>query len=70
MLSAKQAREKTESNQLSLKKASIEKLIQKAIEKGQDKIFVTGGLNVELIDELKENGYSVIKQATGMKISW
>lgn len=70
MLNAKQAREKTDANKLTLSELSVEKAIQKAIEKGNDKIYLTDSINQQLIEKLKANGYTVTKQATGMKVSW
>lgn len=70
MISAKEARKKTESNRLSLTRASVEKSIKKAIESGRDYIYLTTTIHKELESELTENGFKVEQQATGMKISW
>lgn len=70
MISAKQAREKTETNRLSLTRASVEKAIKKAVENGRDYIRLTTSIHKELEAELTENGFKVKQEATGMKISW
>lgn len=70
MLSAKQAREKTDENQVANFRKEIEKSIRHAIDKGRDKIQISGTVPTEIIDELKENGYTVEKQAVGLKVSW
>jgi len=71
MISAKEARRKSEQNRISLTKLSVEKLISKAIEKGKDYVqFSSNVINSELENELKENGYKVTRQAVGVKVSW
>lgn len=70
MISAKQAREKTDENKVANFRKEIEKVIRHAIDKGRDKIQISGTIPAEIIDELKENGYTVEKQAVGLKISW
>jgi len=70
MLSAKQAREKTDENKVANFRKEIEKIIMHAIDKGRDAVNVSGTVPAEIIDELKENGYTVEKQAVGVKISW
>ena len=66
MISAKQAREKTDENQV----ANFRKEIEKSIRHASDKIQISGTVPTEIIDELKENGYTVEKQAVGLKVSW
>ncbi len=70
MIDAKEAREKTEGNRLSLTKASVEKAIKRAIEKGKDTILFVSPISKELELELIGNGFSVETKATGKKISW
>lgn len=70
MISAKQAREKTESSRLSLTRASVEKAIKKAIENGRDYIRLTTSINKELEAELAENGFKIEKMNGLTKISW
>lgn len=70
MISAKQAREKTESNRLTLTRASVEKSIKKAIENGRDEIRISGAISAEIITELKENGYTVEELNGLTKIRW
>lgn len=70
MISAKVAREKTESSRLSLTRASVERAIKKAVGNGRDYIRLTTALNKEFEAELTENGYKV-EQMNGLtKISW
>ena len=59
MISAKQAREKTELNKLKEEKANIEKLIMRAIEKGRESATYTGQLSEALKAELTLAGYEV-----------
>jgi len=71
MLNAKQAREKAESNRLSLTRQGVEKAISKAVEKGKNCVqFSDNVVNSALESELIENGYKVTRQAVGVKISW
>lgn len=55
---------------MSLTKASVEKAIKRAIEKGKDTILFVSPISKELELELIENGFSVETKATGKKISW
>lgn len=70
MISAKQAREKTESSRLILTRASVEKAIKKAIENGRDYIRLTTSIHKELEAELTENGFKVEALNGLTKISW
>ena len=70
MISAKQAREKTDENRVINFRREIEKSIKHAIDKGRDKFQISGTVPAEIIDELKEKGYTIEKQAVGLKISW
>lgn len=71
MISAKQAREKTDENRLSLTRQSVEKAILKAVEKGKNNVqFVNNCINADIENLLKENGYKITRQAVGVKISW
>jgi hypothetical protein len=70
MLSAKQAREKTDENKVANFRKEIEKLIRHNIEKGRDEAKVSGRIPPEIVLELMENGYSVEEQKGLTKISW
>lgn len=70
MISAKQAREKTESNRLTLMRADIEKSIKRAIESGRDEIRVSWTVPAEIFTELNENGYTVEELNGLTKIRW
>lgn len=70
MISAKQAREKTESSRLTLTRTSVEKAIKKAIENGRDYIRLTTSIHKELEAELTENGFKVEELNGLTKISW
>ena len=70
MLSAKQAREKTDENKVANFRKEIEKLIKHNIDKGRDEAKITGTIPPEIILELMENGYSVAEQKGLTKISW
>ena len=70
MLSAKQAREKTDESKVANFRKEIEKLIRHNIEKGRDEAKVSGRIPPEIVLELMENGYSVEEQKGLTKISW
>ena len=70
MLSAKQAREKTDENKVVNFRKEIEKLIKHNIDKGRDEAEITGKIPPEIILELMDNGYSVEEQKGLTKISW
>lgn len=70
MISAKQAREKTDENKVANFKKEIEKLIKHNIEKGRDNAKISGQVPAEIILELMKNGYSVEEQKGLTKISW
>lgn len=56
MISAQNARNKSDSNHIKLRIAAVEKAIKNAIEKGKYEIFLLGELEDEVIDELKKPG--------------
>jgi|GEM_PF-3682438 len=70
MLSAKQAREKTDESKVANFRKEIENLIKHNIDKGRDEAKITGTIPPEIILELMENGYSVEEQKGLTKISW
>lgn len=70
MISADKAREKSDANSLKLLKAEIEKLINKAIEKGNHAIFKSGQIPEVIIDEIKAAGFDVQVAPTGIKVMW
>lgn len=70
MISAKQAREKTDIKRVANFKAEIEKLIKHSIDKGRDEAKISGMVPDEIIKELKETGYIVESQSGLIKISW
>ncbi len=70
MISAKQAREKTDIKRVANFKAEIEKLIKHSIDKGRDEARISGTVPDEIIEELKENGYIVEEQNGLTKIRW
>lgn len=70
MISAAKAREKSAINSVVRKREDIEKLINKAIEKGNRAAFVSGQVPDVLIEEIKQAGYSVEIDRTGMRITW
>lgn len=70
VISAKKAREKTEINSLAIMREDIEKLINKAISKGNRACFITGQIPKVIQDEVKEAGYDIELCPTGMKIVW
>lgn len=70
MISAKQAREKTDIKRVANFKAEIEKLIKYSIDKGRDEARISGTVPDEIIEELKENGYIVEEQNGLTKIRW
>lgn len=57
MISAKQAREKTDENKIRLRREEIDKAIRKAVENGRDKVTITGQIPACIILELQENGF-------------
>lgn len=59
MISAKQAREQTAENKTKIIRNEIESLIRKAIAKGKDKVTYSGQIPACIIEELKENGFSI-----------
>lgn len=70
MISAAKAREKSDANSIVRKREDIEKLINKAIDKGLCACFVSGQVPDVIVQEIKTAGYSVEKDRTGMRITW
>lgn len=70
MLTAQKAREKSDINSIKLLREDIEKLINKAIEKGLRTAFKSGQVPRVLQDEVKDAGYDIEITPTGMKIMW
>lgn len=70
MISAAKAREKSDANSIVRKREDVEKLINKAIDKGLTACFYAGQVPEVLIEEIIAAGYTVEKAPTGMKISW
>lgn len=70
MISADKARAKSDANSINLLRADIEKLINKAIEKGLHTAFKSGQIPQVLQDEVIAAGYDIEIQPTGMKIMW
>ena len=70
MISAKQAREKTDESKVANFRKEVEKLIKHNIEKGRDNAKISGTVPDEIIEELKENGYIVEEQNGLTKIRW
>ena len=69
-ITAATARVESELNSIKKKIEHIEKLIKKEIEKGQNHAFISGQIPQEVIDEVKEGGFDVEIQPTGMRIMW
>ena len=70
MISADKARAKSDANSINLLRADIEKLINKAIEKGLHAAFKSGQIPQVLQDEVVAAGYDIEVNPTGMKIMW
>ena len=70
MISADKARAKSEANSLKLIEADIEKLINRAIEKGLKAVFKTGQVPEEVQEKVIAAGYDIELCPTGMKIMW
>ncbi len=70
MISASKAREKSDANSIVRKREDIEKLINKAIDKGLCACFVSGQVPDVIWEELMKAGYSLTMDKTGMRISW
>ena len=70
MISAKKAREQSDANSIVRKREDIEKLIEKAIDKGYHDAFVSGQVPDVLVDEIKKAGFSVKKEERGIRITW
>lgn len=70
MISAKEARAKSEANNIKVIRQEIDKLIMKAIEKGDTTAFKTGQIPEVVQEEYKENGYTVEIGPTGMRLTW
>lgn len=70
MLDAKTARVKSHVNDVKNRLEHVEKLIKKAIDKGETDAFVHGELDKSILEELDSHGYSYDKQVNGYKIMW
>ena len=70
MISADKARAKSDANSINLLRADIEKLINKAIEKGLHAAFKSGQIPKVLQEEVIAAGYDIEVNPTGMKIMW
>lgn len=70
MISAQNARNKSDSNHIKLRIAAVEKAIKNAIEKGKYEIYLLGELEDEVIDELKKAGFTYEQQVNGWKVRW
>lgn len=70
MISAKQAREKSDANSIKLLREEIEKLINKAIDKGLCAVFKSGQIPDSIKEELQCAGYDLEECPTGLKVMW
>lgn len=70
MLDAKTARTKSKTNGVKLRQEHIEKLIEKAVNKGDTSTFVLGEVDDSILQKLEEHHYEYEKQANGLKIMW
>ena len=70
MLDAKTARAKSHVNDVKNRQEHVEKLISKAIDKGETEAFILGDLDRAILEELDKHGYTYDKQVNGYKIFW
>lgn len=70
MISAKQAKAKSDANSLKILESEIEKLINRAVEKGLKYAFKQGQIPQEIQDKVIAAGYDIELCPTGMKIMW
>lgn len=70
MISATQARKKSDENDLRIMREEVEKLIKRAIEKGNYAVFKSGKIPDVLKEEIREAGYNLEESPTGVRISW
>ena len=70
MITAKQAREKSDANSIKILKEEIEKLITKAIDKGLHAVFKSGQIPNSIKEELRYAGYDLEECPTGLKVMW
>lgn len=70
MISAKQARTKSDANSLKILEADIDKLITRAIDKGLTMAFKTGQIPKEIQEKYIAAGYDIELCPTGMKLMW
>lgn len=70
MISADKARAKSDANNLKLIESEIEKLINRAVEKGLKMAFKQGQIPKEVQEKVIAAGYDIELCPTGMKISW
>lgn len=70
MISAKQAKAKSDANSLKILESEIEKLINRAVEKGLNAAFKQGQIPKEIQDKVIAAGYDIELCPTGMKIMW
>lgn len=70
MISAKAARAKSEASNVRNIREEVEKLIMKAINKGDTSAFKSGDMPEVIQEELKAAGYIVDIQPTGTRVLW
>ena len=70
MLSAKQAREKSEQMFVANFMKDVEKVINKNIEKGRNEARISGKIPPEVVLELMNKGYHIEELEGLTKISW
>jgi hypothetical protein len=70
MLSANEARQRTEEMRVKNFRREIEKTIKYSVDKGKTDARISGKIPPEIILELMENGYSVEELKGITKISW
>ena len=70
MISAKQAKAKSDANSLKLLEEDIDKLINRAVDKGLKCAFKTGQIPDEIQEKVIAAGYDIELGPTGMKIMW
>lgn len=70
MLDARIAKNKSNANGVKLRLEHVEKLIDKAVAKGETSAFVLGEIDKSILEKLAEYHYEYEFQANGLKIMW
>ena len=70
MISADKARAKSDANSINILRSDIEKLINRAMDKGLYMAFKQGQIPKVLQDEIVAAGYDIEVGPTGMKVMW